>query len=68
MTLQETTELYKEWYSLRTNIPSKLRTIVILKSSVKENKYLKKNLIDMPMIFSVPNTICLSATVHELSK
>jgi hypothetical protein len=37
MTLHTITELYTEWFSVYSNITSKIRTIVIFKNSVKQN-------------------------------
>jgi hypothetical protein len=42
MTLHKITEFYTEWFSVRTNVPLNVRTIVIFKSFVKEINYSNK--------------------------
>jgi hypothetical protein len=58
MTLHQITEFYTKWFSLRTNVPLNVRTIVIFKSFVKEIndwnkavKYVHDNLLYQTYFF-----------------
>jgi hypothetical protein len=53
--------LYAEWFSPCLKTTSKFRTIAIPKKMVTQNN------IKMFKSLTVPNFVCLSATVHELS-
>jgi hypothetical protein len=62
MTLHRITELCTELLSVCSNLNSKLRTIAMFKTFMKQ----KKRLVGMFMIlYCKKNVICLGAAVHE---
>jgi hypothetical protein len=67
MSLQKITEFYTEWFSVCPNIISKYRTIVIFRSFVTQNNDSNKICMSMIVYYHIPNLVCLSATVQEMS-
>jgi hypothetical protein len=65
MTLHKTTQLYTYWFRVCPNISSKLLTITLFQSFVKQNNYSNKTCTHVDNL--LVTKLCLRATFHELS-